>query len=233
MKKFEDIEPIIDDLLERRRSRWNLNAVKHVDFDDIKQEIKIHIFQKFDMWNQDLPFENWCATIIHNQIINSKRNLWRNHEKPCSNCYFNCGGDYCKFTKSGKKDESCPEYKTWLNKRKGAYEIKRASSVESEDGEILHSAPVEIDYDKFLANLDPIIKDHVKEGFIPPVTYKIFKMAYLENLSDEEIASKMGYKTKERGRSPGYRILTSHKSNIKQIAKEYLEKEEYNFIDGI
>ncbi len=230
MKRFEDVEPIIDDLLERRRNRWNLEAVKHVDFDDIKQDIKIHIFQKFDMWNQDLPFENWCATIIHNQIINSKRNLWRNHEKPCSNCYFNCGGDSCKFTKSGRKDESCMEYKQWLLKRKDAYEIKKAISVEAEDGEILHSAPEEIDYEGFIKNLEPIILEHVKKDFIPKVTYKIFKLCFIEGKSDEDVAEIMGYKSNERGRTAGYRILTAHKTSIKNIAKEYLAKEDYRFI---
>ena len=233
MKSFEEVEPIIDNLLERRRNRWNLEAVRHVDFDDIKQEIKIHIYQKFDMWNQDLPFENWCATIIHNQLINSKRNLWRNHEKPCSNCYFNCGGEFCKFTKTGKKDNNCPEYKQWILKRKDAYEIKRAISVEAEDGEILHSAPDEIDYEGFLKNLDPIIKQHVKDNFIPPVTYKIFKLAFIDCLPDETIAEKMGYKSREKGRSAGYRILTAHKSAIKKIAKEYLEKEDYRFINEL
>lgn len=230
MRTFEQIEPIIDDLLERRRSRWNLEAVRHYDFDDLKQDIKIHIFTKFSMWDQSLPFENWCATIIHNQIFNTKKTLWRNHEKPCSNCYFNCGGDTCKFTPSGYKNSECPEFREWLRKRKSAYEIKKAHSIETEDGEILHAGSVEIDYDKFLKRLDPIIKDHVKKGFIPLVTYKIFKMAFMDHRNDEEIAKEMGYKSTEKKRTPGYKIISSHKKTIKDIAKEYLSKEDYEFI---
>lgn len=230
MRKFEDIEPIIDNLLERRRSRWNLEAVRHYDFDDVKQDIKIHIFNKFDMWDQSLPFENWCATIIHNQIFNTKRTLWRNHEKPCSNCYFNCGGDSCKFTPSGLKGHECPEYREWAKKRQSAYEIKKAHSIETDDGEILHASGQEIDYEDFIKRLDPIIKSHVKKGFIPLVTYKIFKLSFIEHKSDEEVAKEMGYKSNEANRSPGYKIISSHKKAIKDIAKEELEKEEYGFI---
>ena len=67
MTSYEEVLPIIDDLLEKNRSKWRLEAVKHYQFEDFKQEIRIHIFEKFKQWNQKKAFEPWCSQVIHNQ----------------------------------------------------------------------------------------------------------------------------------------------------------------------
>ena len=230
LKTFTEVEPIIDSILEKNRPKWKLGAVKFYDFDDFKQDLKIHVYEKFDKWNQSRAFEPWCSAVIHNQIQNKKRNLWRNHEKPCADCYFNKGMGMCGFTKSGDQCGECQHYRHWEKKKQAAYNMKMACPVETEDGEILFDTPEEIDYDKFLSILDREMNSRVKSEEIPLVTYKIFKLNFIEGLTDEEIARKMGYKTRENDRSAGYRTLASHRKKAHDIAKEILGRDDYNFL---
>jgi|TARA_R110001592_G_scaffold151176_4_gene377433 DNA-directed RNA polymerase specialized sigma24 family protein len=227
---FEQLEPIIDLILEKNRSRWKLGAVKHFDFDDLKQEVKVHVYNKLHMWNRKRPFEPWVSQVIHNQIQNKKRNLWRNHEKPCSGCYFNKGMGNCSFTNSGDQCSECPEFSHWEKKKKNAYELKTAISVENEGGEIPYGSPIEIDHEEFLKRLDFILKSDLQKDHLDLVTYNIFRLTWIEKLSDKEIAKKMGYKTNEENRGAGYRSLASHRKIVHNRAKEILEKEDYNFI---
>ena len=230
MQKFEDVEPIIDDILEKNRSKWKLNAVKWNDFDDVKQDVKIHIYQKFHKWDQKREFAPWCSTVIHNQIQNKKRNLWRNHEKPCSDCYFNKGMGACSFTSSGEQCSECPQFYHWSKKKKNAYEIKTATSVETDEGEIPFGSPVEVDCEAFIQKLDFILQRDLAKDLIDNTTYRIFQLTWVEKLDDKEVARQMGYKSKEKDRNPGYRTLATHRKIVHERAKEILAVEDYNFI---
>lgn len=231
MRTFTDVEPIIDDLLEKNRSRWKLEAVRHYQFEDFKQDVKLHIFLQFKKWKQDRPFEPWCSRVIHNQLINKKRNLFNNHSKPCSNCHFNKGMGACGFTASGFQCGECPEFKHWEKSKKSAYEMKTAGSVESGDGEILLGDHGDVDYEGFITSLGRKLEQEVKDDMsqISLVTYKIFVMSYVDKLSDDEISHKMGYKSSEKNRSPGYRNLSLHRKFIKDIAIEMLNREDHDF----
>jgi DNA-directed RNA polymerase specialized sigma24 family protein len=229
-KTFEEVEPIIDSILEKNRSKWKLGAVKYFDYDDLKQEIKVHIYDKFDMWDQRRDFDPWCSTVIRNQIQNKKRNLWRNHEKPCADCYFNKGMGMCAFTSSGNQCGECEEYAHWESKKKNAYEMKMAVSVEKEDGEIPYNASTEVDIDQFLFRLNEILQQDLKDGAIDKATYKIFYLTWISKLPDDVIAKKMDYKSNEKNRAAGYRSLATHRKIVHNRAKELLGEEDYNFL---
>ena len=47
--KFEDCIEKIDLEINKRRSRWNLTALSWMDFDDVSQIIRIHIFKKWHL----------------------------------------------------------------------------------------------------------------------------------------------------------------------------------------
>lgn len=230
-KTFEDVEPIIESILNKARSRWKLQAVKHYSYDDFKQHVKVHIWQKFHLWDQSRPFENWCSTVIHNQMENKKKELWLNHDKPCTDCYFNKGMGACSYTTDGRtQNPECHDFKEWENKGRYAHELKNASSVEDEDGEVFYSSTEEIDYEGFIKKLHAKVSEHLEQDLISRVTYKIFIYSFVEKLSDDEISRKMGYKSNEKNRQSGYRILSIHRKTIQDIAQEMLEKEEYRFI---
>ena len=228
---FEDVEPNIEKLLVRYRNKWNLDVIKHYEFEDFKQDVKLHIYLKFSQWKQEEPFEPWCSRVIHNQLINKKRNLFTNHSKPCSDCYFNNGNNSCGFTSSGIQCDECSKFKQWSKGKKNAYEIKTATDIDSDCAGIKNIEDREINYEKFLKSVrETIISRIESEKYkMTPTTLKIFDMSYLQKKDDTEISKKLGYKTNEKNRSPGYRILSLHRKMIKEIAKELLDQEDYDF----
>ena len=59
MHSFEDIIQEIEIALERKRSKWDLDAVAYIDYDDIKQIIMTHIYKKWHLWDQSKSVEPW------------------------------------------------------------------------------------------------------------------------------------------------------------------------------
>ena len=49
MYSFEDKLKEIEAALERKRSKWHLDAVTYIDYDDIKQVIMTHIYKKWHL----------------------------------------------------------------------------------------------------------------------------------------------------------------------------------------
>ena len=52
--------------------------------------------------------------------------------------------------------------------------------------------------------------------------YEIYEMLFVKNMSDEEIAIKMGYKTSESGRKAGYKQIKNMKKQFKTKAEKIL-----------
>ena len=74
MYSFEDKIDQIDAALERKRTKWHLDAVTYIDYDDIKQVIMAHIFKKWHLWDQSKPIEPWLSRVVGNQFKNLLRN---------------------------------------------------------------------------------------------------------------------------------------------------------------
>ena len=68
MYSFEDKIDKIEIALERKRSKWDLDAVAYVDYDDIKQIIMTHIYKKWHLWDQSKPVEPWLSRVVSNQF---------------------------------------------------------------------------------------------------------------------------------------------------------------------
>ena len=47
-RNFDEIEPIIEQILQRYRGKWNLDVIKYYEFEDFKQDVKLHIYLKFE-----------------------------------------------------------------------------------------------------------------------------------------------------------------------------------------
>ena len=123
-KKFtyNDKKDIIDIELKKRRGKWFLNSVSWIDFDDVCQIIRAHIYKKWEQWDQARALEPWLNRIISNQLKNILRNNYSNFSRPCLNCPFNqskgpsesdAPGELCGFTPSGLQCSECPLYKKW------------------------------------------------------------------------------------------------------------------------
>ena len=67
---FEDCIDIIDTEITKRKNKWNLTALAWMDFDDVSQILRIHIFRKWHLYDQTKKLTPWINRIISNQIKN-------------------------------------------------------------------------------------------------------------------------------------------------------------------
>ena len=61
------------------------------------------------------------------------------------------------------------------------------------------------------------------QGILKPIEWKVYNYLYIENKTEEEAARLMGYKTNEKGRSPGYKQIKNIKRIIVQKVRESIE----------
>ncbi len=53
--------------------------------------------------------------------------------------------------------------------------------------------------------------------------YRIYEMLFIKNMSDEEVAQELGYKTSEKGRKAGYKQIKNLKKQFKDKAEKILQ----------
>lgn len=217
MYDFEDKIKEINEAIERKRAKWNLDAVAYIDYDDIKQIIMTHIYKKWHLWDQSKPIEPWLSRVVSNQFKNLLRNHYGNYVRPCLQCKFNNGGDGCSKTEDGIQNESCEDYKQWSIKKKAAYDIKLAVTMEGHKNEVNEKTDRVLNLESATRKLSAAMEPHLsKRHFIA------FKMMFIENSTDEQIAKYLGFKTNEKKRSAGYKQIKNLKKIFQQKAKQII-----------
>ena len=213
--KFEDI----DNEIRKRRGKWRLTSLAWIDFDDVSQIIRTHLYNKWDQWDQSRPLLPWINKIITNQLKNILRNYYHNFVKPCSNCPFNQSkaddGELCGFTKSGLQDETCPLFLKWTKSKKHAYDVKMPVPMENVPVQISSIASENMDIDSAIKLVDKILKKEMSAKH-----YNIFDMLFIQDMPEEEVAKKLGYRTSEKGRKAGYKQI----KNLKKMFREKVIK---------
>lgn len=223
MIKFEDKISEIDDLLVRNRSRWQLDSLAHIGYEDICQIIRIHIYKKWDKWDQNKAFKPWCSTVIKNQIINKVRDFYGNFKRPCLDCEHNLGGNLCAFTESGKQETSCPILEKWSKKKIYADGLRSALQIEDY-------------YDYNTCDLqDQLNQEELAEkvhklmiGYLMGRDLQIYKWLYIKGLSDEVVAEKCGFTIdrsyKSQNRNGRFKQLENKKAELLALAKKLIER---------
>ena len=130
---------------------------------------------------------------------NILRNHYSNYARPCLNCPFNSDAEYnlCSFTASGEQDCTCPLYKKWTKSKKNAYNIKITLSLEN------HINQIDASSDNFLGtDIDIASKKLIKElkKQLNARQFQAFELLFIKNMTDEEAAQEMGFKSTETGR---------------------------------
>ena len=200
MCRFEDKLQEIEVALERKRSKWQLDAVASIDYDDIKQIIMTHIYKKWHLWDQEKPIEPWLSRVVSNQFKNLLRNHYGNYANPCPDHQFH-----------HHDSETCPICLKWRQSKKSAYDVKLAVTIENHTNEIHEKKDETLDLDTATKKLSNEIK---KE--LTPRQFVAFKMLFVQNNTEEEVAKYLGFKTSERKRSAGYKQI----KNLKKIFQE-------------
>lgn len=225
-KKFtyEDHQETIEEELNKRQSKWFLKSLSWIDFDDVKQIIRMHLHKKWDLWDQSRPLKPWLNRIISNQLKNILRNYYSNFAKPCLNCPFNQSGvaeenemGLCGFTESKTQCNECPLYAKWEKTKKSAYQVKIPLALENHSYEIKNknnSFELELAEQRLHAEMEKKLSEK---------HYAIYCMLFIENMTDEEVAEKLGYKTSEKNRKAGYKQIKNLKKQFKEKAEKILK----------
>ena len=215
--KFEDCIEIIDVEINKRRGRWNLTALSWMDFDDVSQIIRVHIFKKWHLYDQSKSLAPWINTLISNQIKNLIRNNYGNYCRPCLKCAAAESDSLCYIY--GTQNSSCPLFAQWEKTKKAAYLTKLPAPLESVEHETEKIELKEFDFDTVLKRLNDQLKERLKVN-----EWIVYENLYLKNKSEQEVAKILGYKTSEKNRSPGYKQIKNIKKSIIDKAKEIVSE---------
>ena len=221
--KFEDRIKEIDSEIQKRKSKWKLTSITWMDFDDISQILRIHIYKKWDMYDDSKPLAPWLNRIITNQIKNLIRNNYGNYARPCLRCAASEGGDLCVIYE--KQSSVCPLYAYWEKNKKIAHDIKVPVSLENHKQDISNLQNETLDIEASFQKLNKILPKILK-----PIEWKIYENLYIKNLSEEEVAKLMGYKTSEKNRSPGYKQIKNIKKSIIIKVRRLIEAEDSDIL---
>lgn len=216
-KTYEECYDIIDGVIRKFQSKWQLKAICWFDFEDVSQVVKLHVFNKWHMWDQNQPLEPWVARVTSNQIKNIVRNNYSNYTKPCMQCKFNMGDNICAWTNNGVQNSSCEKYAKWTKQKQAGYGIKLPLSMEHHTKEIDSREDSSIQFNDSIKRLNTKL-----EASLSKAHYKVYLMLFFENKTEEEVAEFMGYKTNEKNRKAGYKQIKNLKKMLKQKAEDII-----------
>jgi RNA polymerase sigma factor (sigma-70 family) len=210
-KSYEECYEVIDSVIKKFQKKWQLKAINWFDFEDVSQIVKLHIFNKWHLWNQEMALEPWVARVTTNQIRNIVRNNYTNYVKPCMQCKHNMGDNICSLTTNGTQNTTCDAYAKWSKQKKSGYGIKLPLPMENHTQEMDQHQDEVLDFDSSIKKLNSILKSSLSESY-----YMVYLMLFFEHKTEEEVAKFMGYKTNEKNRKAGYKQI----KNIKKMLKE-------------
>ena len=217
---FEDKREDLDQLLLKYRPKWQLSALAWLDYDDVCQIIRLHIYNKWHLWDQSRPFKPWASMIISNQIKNLIRNNYTSFAKPCLRCQYNMGGTLCDWTKSGDQDRTCADFEKWKKKKELAYNIKLPLTLD--DGvatQNTSSIKDQVDYKLSSGRLHELVMGQLSERH-----KAIYAMLYIDHKDETEVAKKFGFKGDSTKRKTiRYKQISNLKKKFYRIAIKIME----------
>lgn len=218
-KTFEECYEVISSVIKKASQRWQLKAISWMSFEDVEQIVKLHIFNKWHLWDQSKALEPWVMTITMNQIRNLIRNNYSNYSRPCLKCEYASDCNGCFLTESREQDSSCADYHRWEVRRKSAYEIKFATSFEANVKDNDHRQSEEMDYSAHLSKINEKLKDS-----LAPNHYTVYRMIFIDGIGEEEVAKVLGLRTSEAKRKAGYKQIKNIKKIIIKETKKIIEE---------
>jgi RNA polymerase sigma factor (sigma-70 family) len=214
---FESLIDSINSEIIKRKNKWNLTAINWMDFSDVSQILRIHIYKKWHLYDPKKPLAPWVNRIISNQIKNLIRNNYSNFTRPCLKCAAAEGDDGCAIY--SKQCKTCPLYANWEKSKKNAHDTKLTLSIENHHQEINDMPINNFNMEKTAENI------HTKmQKVLKPIEWKVYQHLYIEGKDEEQTAKLMGYRTSEKNRIAGYKQI----KNIKKIIIVKVKKHLYN-----
>jgi hypothetical protein len=220
---FESCIDIIDTEIAKRRGKWSLTSLSWIDFEDVSQIIRIHIYEKWDQYDTDKPIRPWLNRVISNQLKNIIRNNYTNYTRPCLRCAAAEDVDGCRIYVSQCSD--CPLYAHWEKRKLNAYNLKMPLSLENHHQEVNSVFDDYIDYDAKIEQLNKKMEEVLK-----PTELLVYQSLFIRKENELTVAKKLGFKTTEKKRSPGYKQIQNIKKQIIKKVKSLIEEGEIEFL---
>ena len=220
--KYEDYVNQVETVLQKCKSKWTFTADNSISYDDVCQIVRAHIAKKIDegLYDAARPFEPWAFALCHNQIKNILKSKWSTYIIPCQalKCAAYIPDDGCKIY--GSPCSSCPLIARWQNNKKYACDVKLPVAIENHAQEVSSKSYDGVDLLSGYEELNETLLARLNKNQLI-----VYKSIYVDNLSDEDTARKLGYKTTEKNRLPGYKNISDLKKQIVSIAKEIVYNE--------
>lgn len=220
---FEDNIVFIDTEIAKRKNLWNLTSIQWMDWDDVAQLIRIHVYEKWHLYNKERPLGPWLNKVISHRIKNIVRNIWGNRVRPCLRCAAAEGENLCKIYSTQCRD--CPLYAAWEKSKKKAYDVEFALPIDT------YLNDHEISYEDE-QNIDVVAAAiHKKmELILKPAEWTVYKLLFVDHIPEEQVAVKMGYKSNEPGRRAGYKQIRNIRKAIMDKVKKALKDDEIDIL---
>ena len=216
-KTFEESIHLIDTELQKRRGRWSLTSLSWMDYDDVCQIIRIHIYKKWSLYDQSKPLAPWLNRIISNQIKNIIRNNYGNYARPCLKCSAAGGESSCEIY--ANQCNECPLYHHWFKNKKRAHDTKLPVSLENHPQEIYNKPSDSFDIESEAKALHLSMKKILK-----PIEWRVYDLLYIKNKTKNQVAKEMGYVTSEKNRQPGYKQIKNIKKSIMEKVRKFINE---------
>jgi DNA-directed RNA polymerase specialized sigma24 family protein len=216
--KFENYINLINTEIAKRKHKWTLSALNWIDFEDVSQIIRFHIYKKWSLYDERKPILPWVNRIISNQIKNLIRNNYGNYARPCLKCAAAIGENECKIY--GKQDKNCPMFSNWLKTKKNAYDLKMTVSVEDHSHEINNQTTPEYNIQKAAANLHERMKKILK-----PIEWKVYDLLYIQNKTEEYVCKHLDFKYDKKAK-------TTYNKQLRNIQKSIIKKAKDSLANG-
>ena len=220
---FEDFLPVIDIEISKRRHKWSLTSLSWMDFDDVSQIIRIHIYRKWSQYNPEKPIQPWLNSIITNQIRNLIRNNYSNYARPCLKCDAAIDQNGCKIHVT--QCAACPMYAYWLKRKQPATNIKIPVSIENHANEVSSIFDESSDILRHVKTLHDKMKEILK-----PLEWKVYEGLFILGQDEDAVAKKLGYMNNEKDRRPRYKQIRNITKSIVLKAKKCLTNGEIDLV---
>ena len=219
---FEKNIEIIDEEIAKRRSKWSLTSLSWIDFEDVAQIIRIHIYEKWEQYDPEKPIKPWLNRVISNQLKNIIRNNYTNYTRPCLRCAAAEGDDGCRIYVT--QCSECPLYAHWKKRNLNAYNLKLPLSLENHYQEVSSIFDDYVDYDHKIKQLNDKMKEVLK-----PTELIVYESLFIRHENELSVAKRLGFRTSEKKRSPGYKQIQNIKKNIIKKVKELFKNGDIEF----
>lgn len=209
-QKFENNLDLINTEILKRKSKWTLSALNWIDFEDVAQIIRFHIYKKWALYDSSKPILPWINRIISNQIKNIIRNNYGNYTRPCLKCAAALGENGCRIY--GEQNSQCPMYDNWKNTKKNAYDIKMAVSIEDHPIEINNRTGDDLNIENGVKNLHEAMSKILK-----PMEWQVYELLYIKLKTEEQACKILKLKFDKTSK-------TGYNKQLRNIQKSIIKK---------